>query len=304
MCTTNQTKLAVALTGALLLSFSASTMAFGSKGRVEPLFSRYAQTYKAPTLSLKVENFNDKPMEEMNNFNGYTVTLDFTDPIDDISQIKFILPLYTRGRGRLDDDEVINPIYNGRKMKVKSTIGGVRDYASVIYERQTPDWEKKWGVNIAWRAGAGKRMDTLDVTYKGEHVDKFNHNGFNLHGGFKMDTDIQDGEMTFIGNAGLILYIDSDDINFTAEGEAGSNTTTNFFLLSLDSAIMFNTFGRITPVIETLFEHDFRGYTSFSLSPEIIYTFSDGLDLKFGVPFKLTKRGQNYAAVLESTYRF
>lgn len=300
----NQTRLSGELACILLLILSTNAIAFGSKGQVEPLFSRYAQTYKAPTLSLKVENFNDKPMEELNNFNGYTVTLDFTDPIDDISQIKFILPLYTRGRGRLDDDEVINPIYNGRKMKVKSTIGGVRDYASVIYERQTPDWEKIWGVNIAWRAGAGKRMDTLDVTYKGEHVDKFNHNGFNLQGGFKMDTDIQDGEMTFIGNAGLILYIDSDDINFTAEGEAGSSTSTDFFVLSLDSAILFNTFGRITPVIETLFEHDFRGYTSFSLSPEIIYTLSNALDIKFGVPFKVTKRGQNYAGVLEGTYRF
>jgi hypothetical protein len=286
----------------LLLTFSANVTAVGSKGRVEPLFTRYAQTYKTSTLDLKVEAFNDKPMEEMNNFNGYSVTLDFTDPIDDVSQIEFLFPIYTRGRGILDDD--VTPAFSGRRMKVKSTGGGIRDFASVIYERQIPWLERKLDVNIAWRAGAGKRMSTLDVTHKGEHVDKINHNGFNLQGGFKMDTDIVEGTMTVIGNAGLILYIDSDDINFTAEGEAGSNTKPTFFVLSLDSAIMFNTFGRMTPVIETLFEHDFMGYTSLSLSPEVIYTFSDGLDLKFGVPFKLTKRGQNYAAVLEGTHRF
>jgi hypothetical protein len=31
---------------------------------------------------------------------------------------------------------------------------------------------------------------------------------------------------------------------------------------------------------------------------------SDGLDIKFGVPFSLTGDGQDYAAELELTYRF
>ena len=39
-------------------------------------------------------------------------------------------------------------------------------------------------------------------------------------------------------------------------------------------------------------------------TPEIIYTMSDVLDIKFGAPFSLTSDGQDYAAVLELTYRF
>ena len=69
-------------------------------------------------------------------------------------------------------------------------------------------------------------------------------------------------------------------------------------------AIMFNNYGRVTPVLEALLAHDFEDFTSFSVSPEMIYTLSDGLDIKFGAPFSLTGDGQDYAAELELTYRF
>lgn len=69
-------------------------------------------------------------------------------------------------------------------------------------------------------------------------------------------------------------------------------------------AIMFNNYGRVTPVLEALLVHDFEDFTSFSVSPEIIYTLSDGLDIKCGAPFSLTGDGQDYAAELELTYRF
>ena len=69
-------------------------------------------------------------------------------------------------------------------------------------------------------------------------------------------------------------------------------------------AIMFNQYGCLTPVLEALLEHDFENFTAFSLSPELICTMSDGLDIKFGVPFILTSDRQDYAAQLELTYRF
>jgi hypothetical protein len=50
----------------------------GSKPMAEPLFTRYARIYQAPTLDFRSEFFRDKPMEEMTDFDGYTLSLDFT----------------------------------------------------------------------------------------------------------------------------------------------------------------------------------------------------------------------------------
>jgi len=303
--TFNQTNLSGKLTCTLLLLvFSGSAMAFGSKGRVEPLFSRYAQTYKSPTLDLKVEAFHNKPMEEMRNFNGSTTTLDFTYPINDVSQIELLFPMYTGAKGdlRKDADPVLNTgAVKGDRLKVRG-YGGVRDFTSLIYERQMPSLEKKFDVNMAWRLGYGRRMDTLDARYKGKLVDKYNHSGYNVQGGLKLDTDVQNGEITLFSNLHYIQYLDSDDINYQPPTKKKSRVT--FGVIKLNTAIMFNTFGKTTPVMEALLVQDTMGYTSFSLSPEIIYTVSNGMDLKLGVPFKLTKQGQDYAGVFEGTYRF
>lgn len=281
------------LTGALLLAQPGSLLAAGSIGKVEPIFARYARTYAAPTLDFRVEYFRDKPMEELDDFNGYTATLDFTYPVNDVSQIELLLPLYTNGKG---DYKKPGNLYDGRSLDVEGN-GGVRDFPSLIYERQVPWLERKLGFNLAWMAGAGKRYDTLDAKRNGKLVDKFNHKGHNYQLGLKADTDTSDGAMTLIGNLRYVMFRDTDDINLTGD-------KIDFEVLYATGAILFNHYGRMTPVLETLLEHDFEDFTSFSLSPEIIYTLSDGLDIKFGAPFSLTSDGQDYAAELELTYRF
>ncbi len=289
----HQAGLAGILACALLLTFSGDILAFGSKGRVEPIFARYARTYDSPTLDLNVEYFHHKPMEEMDGFNGYTATLDFTFPFNDVEQIQLLLPLRTNGKG--DYNKPGDPL-DGRSLDVKGD-GGVRDFASLIYERQIPWLENQLGFNIAWLAGYGKRQDPLDAKHNGDLVDKFNHKGHNYQVGLKVDADIQNDEMTLFGNLRYVMFRDTDDINLTGD-------LINFEVLYATGAVMFNTYGHMTPVLEALFEHDFRSFASFSLSPEIIYTLSDGLDVKFGAPFKLTRDGQDFAAELELTYRF
>ena len=281
------------LTAALLLAQSGNTLAAGSIGKVEPIFARYARIYAAPTLDFRVEYFRDKPMEELDDFNGYTATLDFTYPINDVSQIELLLPLYTNGKGDYNKPGDPN---DGRSLDVEGN-GGVRDFAALIYERRIPWLERKLGINIAWLAGIGTRLDTLEAKRNGELVDEFNHEGDNHQFGLKIDTDIQNGEITLFGNLRYVIFEDTDDINLTGDD-------VDFEVLYATGAIMFNTYGRMTPVLEALLEHDFEDFTSFSLSPEIIYTLSDGLDVKFGAPFSLTSDGQDYAAVLELTYRF
>ena len=285
--------LAGAFASVALLIFSGTILAAGSIGPVEPIFSRYAQTYHVPTLDLRIEYFHDKPMEEMDDFDGYTVTLDFTYPIDDVSQIELLLPLYTDGEG---DYNKPGNAFDGRSLDVDG-YGGIRDFASLIYERRLSWLESQSDINIAWLAGAGKRLDTLDAKHNGELVDKFNHKGKNFQVGLKMDTNIRSGAMTLIGNLRYVVFRDTDDINLTGDD-------IDFEVLYATGAIMFNKYGRMTPVLELLLEEDFEDYTSFSLSPGMIYTMSDGLDIKLGAPFRLTSDGQKYAGELELSYRF
>lgn len=281
------------VTGALLLTFPGATLAADSASPVEPIFTRYARTYTAPTLDIRVEYFRDKPMEELEDFDGYTALLDFTYPLSNTSQIELLLPLYTNGEG-----DYLKPgdINDGRSLDVEG-YGGTRDFASLIYERQVRWVEEMLDVNFAVLAGAGYRLDTIDAELNGELVDKFNHKGHNFQVGLKADADSDSGAITMIGNVRYVMFRDTDDINLTGDD-------IDFEVLYVNSAILLNQFGRLTPALEMLLEHDFEDFTAFSLSPELIYTVTDKLDFKLGVPFSLTSDGQDAAAELEVTFRF
>jgi hypothetical protein len=277
----------------ILLPFSISVSTAGSKPMVEPIFSHYARMYQAPTLNFRTEFFKDKPMEEMTDFDGYTLSLDFTWPFNDRSQLRVLLPFYTNGDG--DYDKPASP-YDGLSSDVEGN-NGVRDFFSLIYERRFSWLEGKTGGHVAWLAGIGRSMDPLDVEHHGDFVDRFNHRGNNAQIGLKFDDDVSGGDMTLLGNLRLILFWDTDDINLSGD-------STTFQVLSATGAVMFNRFGRFTPVLEGILEADFDDYIAISLAPEVMYTLTDNLDVKLGVPFRLTSDGQKYAVDLELTYRF
>lgn len=232
--------------GSLLLPFSSSVAAVGSKPMVEPLFTRYARIYQAPTLNFRSEFFKDKPMEEMTDFDGYTLSLDFTWPFNDRSQLRVLLPFYTNGDG--DYDKPDDPD-DGRSLDVEGN-NGVRDFFSLVYERRFPWLEGKTRGNVAWLAGIGRSMDPLDATRHGDLVDRFNHRGNNAQIGLKFDDDIRGGDMTLLGNLRLIMYWDTDDINLSSD-------STRFQVLSATAALMFNLYGHFTPVLEAILEADF-----------------------------------------------
>ena len=103
--------------------------------------------------------------------------------------------------------------------------------------------------------------------------------------------------MTLIGNMRYVMFRDTDDIKLTGDD-------VDFDVLYVTGAILFNHYGRLTPALEVLLEYDFEDFTAVSLSPEMIYKLSDGLDIKLGAPVKLSSDGQAYAAELEFAYRF
>lgn len=290
MKTSKRTAVIGVLIGSLSMPFFNGAVAAGSKSMVEPIFTRYARIYQAPTLDFGVEFFKDKPLEEATNFDGYTLTLDFTWPINDRSQIEVFLPLYTEGEANL-----ATPLRHPVDIE---GYNGVNDFFSLIYERRFTWLEGVTGVNVAWLAGIGWSLDPLEVTLdNGIVTDRYNHSGSNVQIGLKFDDDIRGGDMTLLGNLRLAMYRDTDDLNL-------SDGDSNFNLLSATGAVMFNQYGRFTPVLEAILEADFKDYVAFSLAPEAIYTFGDSLDVKLGIPFRLTSDGQKYAANLEMSYRF
>jgi hypothetical protein len=281
------------LASMVLTSVSATLTAAGAGGMAEPIFTRYARIYQAPTLDTRVEFFRDKPMEELDDYDGYGVTLDFTYPINDMSQVEVLVPLYTRGDG---DYKKPGHFADGRSVDVEGW-GGSRQYPSIIYERRFPWAENRLGANVAWLAGAGKRVEPLDVDYHGEEIDRFNHAGHNFQVGLKLDDDIRNGAMSLLGNMRYVMFRDTDDINLSGED-------VNFEILYASGAMMFNDHGNFTPVMEAILEYDFEDYTAFSLAPEVIYSVDGDWDVKLGAPFRLTSDGQKYAAELEVSYRF
>ena len=276
-----------------LITAPGNAAAAGSSAMVEPIFTRYARIYKAPTVNFRAEYFKDKPMEEMDDFDGYGLTLDFTYPINAMSQIQILAPLYTNGDG---DYKKPGHYADGQSVDVEGN-GGVRQFPSIIYERRFPWLEDRLGANVAWLAGAGKRVSTLDVEFHGDEIDRFNHKGHNFQLGLKVDDDVREGSMTLLGNLRYVMFRDTDDINVTGD-------EVDFEILYVSGALLFNDYGNITPVLEAMLEYDFEDFTAFSLAPEMIYTVSDHWDIKFGAPFRLTSDGQKYAAELELTYRF
>ena len=277
----------------LLMPFSVNVAAGGNKAMVEPLFTRYARIYQAPTLDFRTEFFRDKPMEEATDFDGYALTLDFTWPFNDRSQLQVLLPFYTNGDGFYN-----KPGHQADGLSIDiEGYNGVRDFFSLIYERRFSWLEDKTGSNVAWLAGIGRSMDPLEATHDGELIDRFNHRGNNAQIGLKFDNDISGGDMTLLGNLRFIMYWDTDDINPSDGGPS-------FQILSATGAVMFNQYGRFTPVLEAILEADFKDFTAFSLAPEVIYSLTDDFDVKLGFPFRLTGDGQKYAADLELTYRF
>jgi hypothetical protein len=274
--------------GSLLMPFSIDLAAGGNNAMAEPIFTSYARIYKSTTLDFRMELLKDKPLEEAENFDGYSLFLDFTWPINDRSQLQVFLPFYTNGEADL--------IPSGLPVDIEG-YNGVRDFFSLIYERRFPWLEGVTGGNVAWLAGLGWSLDPLEVTIGSTLHDRYNHSGYNAQVGLKFDDDISSGDMTLLGNLRLIMYRDTDDINL-------SGGKSDFQILSATGAVMFNQYGRFTPVLEAIFEADFDDYTAFSLAPELIYTLTDNFDVKFAVPFRLTSDGQKYAADLELTYRF
>jgi len=175
---------------------------------VEPIFTRYARIYQAPTLNFQTEFFRDKPMEEMTDFDGYSLSLDFTWPFNDRSQLRVLLPFYTNGDGDYDKP---GSLADGLSIDVEG-YNGVRDFFSIIYERRFSWLESKTGGNVAWLAGVGHSMDPLDAKHDGNLVDRFNHRGNNAQIGLKFDDDVSsDGDVS------------SDDAMSGVEPELGND---------------------------------------------------------------------------------
>ncbi len=251
--------------------------------QVQPISVRYAQTASKITVDTTMRYFEDVQLQEMNHFDGWGCDLEATVPFYRTLQFRLLWPLYTEG-----DATVIG---TGQRSWVRGW-GGVLDLPSVILEHQLLS-APNHGFNFAWYLGAGGRVGFLETA----HGDRLNHQGRLYQAGVKADRSFNDDQVRLLANLGVRAYIKSDDLN-------PSRGNDDFFLVDLNTASVTRLHEHFWPGMGLNYQGEFEKYNSVSLLPQAIIPVNSWLEVKFGVPFRLTSHGERVGLRLQLTARF
>jgi hypothetical protein len=271
------------LIAVLALSAMVPPLAGKENHQIQPISTRYAQTSSKVTLDATVRYFEDIQLQEARHFDGFGFDLDLTAPIRGGWQVRIIAPIYTEGEAKVID--------TGRKTDIKG-YGGVFDFPRILLEHQFL-YQDRHGWNAGWFIGAGTKQNHLDTS----HGDRINHQGLIGHLGLKADRFFNDGDVRLLGNLGMRGYFRSDDLNPSGGGD-------RFFLVDAHTASVFRLHERVWPGLELKYQGDFARYNSVSLMPQMIIPVASFLEVKLGVPFRLTHQGERIGARFQLTARF
>jgi hypothetical protein len=271
------------LTAILALGAMISPLAGEDYYQIQPISTRYAQTSSKVTLDATYRYFEDIQLQEARHFDGFGFDLDLTVPFREVWQLRLIAPLYTKGEAQV--------IATGQQTDIEGN-GGVFDFPSVVLEHQFLD-QSRHGWNAGWFIGAGGKLYNLDTS----HGDRYNHQGRIGHLGLKADRSLNDGNVRLLGNLGLRGYFDSDDLNPSGGGD-------RFFLVDAHTASVFRLREKVWPGMELKYQGDFEKYNSVSLVPQVIIPVAGFLEVKLGMPFRLTHQGERIGARVQLTARF
>lgn len=267
----------------VMIALAQTLSAFDTDYQVQPISTRYAKTASKVTVDGTFRYFEDIQLQEMTHFDGWGFDLDATVPFSRTLQLRLIWPLYTEG-----DATVIS---TGQRSWVRGR-GGVFDFMSLVLEHQLLE-QPRHDYNVAWFLGAGEKFDVLETA----HRDRLNHQGRIILSGMKADRSFSDDRVRLLANLGLRAYIESDDLNPTR----GSD---RFFLVDIHTASVVRLHKRFWPGIELKYQGEFNKYNSVSLLPQAIVQATSWLEMKFGVPFRLTPHGERLGLRLQLTARF
>ena len=251
---------------------------------LRPLVTRYAKTATKASVTAEFKAFQDVQMQEADQFDGYSTSVDVAIPFAQRFQVRLYAPIYTSGDARALKE-------SGRDIDIWG-FSGIGDFANAQLDyqllRQPAD-----GVNLSISGGAGMPLTYLNTSL----VDRYNHVGRVVIGGLKLDKKLND-TVTLLANAGARYYWVSDDVN-----PSGGDDT--FALADLSAAGVFNVFNNtVYPVVELIYEGDFGNYNSLLLAPEVIWPLCENFELKAGVTIGLTGDGESLGARFQAVVRF
>jgi hypothetical protein len=273
---------------------------------LQPISTRFAQTQSSTSIELVASTFTDLEIDEADNFDGWTASLEIVVPLEEVSeymQLRFSLPFYTDGDARITDDSKSN---FGEKTDIDG-YGGVYDFVTLQFEHQWLERETS-GFNAAYVAGFGTVLVPLDTDAlaigetDSDETDQMNHKGNVFLAGLKFDRPVSifGNESQLLLNGGIRRYALTDDLH--PDGKE------NFTWADLKGAVIFEKVGDIVvPVLELTYLGDLGNFSDFSellLKPEAIFPFNESASLKLGGLLSLSGDGNQGGFAGSFSYSF
>lgn len=253
---------------------------------LEPIYSRNARNAQRITVNLTYDNFRNVRLEEAESFDGYTTTAEIIVPFgkDKSWEARLQIPFYTDG----DADVVAT----GENIDIDGN-GGVFDFGSLVVQKELSTTQKSV-VNSSVYGGYGTRVARLETTID----DVYNHTGRMIRFGFNVDNARPDRDIRLQMSMDGRYYFDSDDINPSDNG-------TEFFLMNLSGAAVYNADLFIKPAFEVLYSTDFNDRQIFQAVPQLIIPVCNMLEIKGGYAFGHSDgEGSTQTATVRTTFRF
>ena len=277
----------------VLLCFATASFADNSNRKaqqnlyeLEPIYSRNARNAQRITVNLTYDNFRNVRLEEADEFDGYTTTAELIVPFGKNKrwEVRFEYPFHTDGDAQF--------IETGESIDIKGD-AGVFDFATLVLQRELSTADN-CPVNSSVYLGFGKRATYLDTSID----DKYNHAGSIIRLGFNIDNASYDRDLRLQASLDGRYYFDSDDLNPSDNG-------TEFYLMNLSGAAVYNAEGFIKPAFEILYSTDFYDRQIIQAVPQLIIPIGEILEIKGGYAFGHSSgEGSTQTGTIRTTFRF
>lgn len=272
----------------LLLGILSST-GYAENLAVEPIFTKSAQIYSDITIDTRLGYFNDRELEEIEDFDAFEVLFDISVPVSQHAQFRLTWPAYTDGDGKLKNT---GSPHDGESIDIDGN-AGTYEFLTLSLEYQFMN-SIDHGYNLLAYGGYGSRTSYLDTS----HDDKLNHKGELAKLGLRYDNALSEYNSNIFATLEYRHYWDTDDIN------PANDNSTSFDIVNVSGAWLWNRNSSFFPVVELMYTTDLDNYHAFSVVPELIYNINPSFDVKLGVPIGISDDADKYGVQLGITTRF